>query len=739
MMMPVTMLTTCIKPISPSWRLAGLLSTCLLLVACQPAESPPEQATEEPSTPAQARPAADNPLKGNWLTPFQTPPFHRLQAEHFLPALEAAINDSRERIDAIVANNEPPDFANTIVAIEQAGAGVSQLASVFHGLVQVHGNSDWDEIAADFSTTLVAHADFVRGHPGLAARVRELHDRNDPALEPEQQRLLEETWQSLRKHGAALDPGQRQRLQDINRQLTELAELFSHNLRRETLRFELFIDDPSQLEGLPESLRLRAERDARDRGHTQGWVFTLSAHSLFPFLSHSHERELRKQIYQAWQRRAGGLRYGQGHDNGEVVGRMLALRAERARLLGYRHHLDKVLADSSIGSGDRIEQFTDQFLEAARPQARAEEKKIRALMTTDGLTDEPQPWDWWFYRERLRENELELSGEDVRAWFALEQVRDGAFALVNRLWGLSFHERTDLPRWHGQVSAYEVRDVDGSTLGVLYLDYIHRQGKAGGAWTSIYRQQSRSGDERINPVVANIANFPPSVAGQPVLLNPDEVETLFHELGHAVHALLSDVTHRSLAGAQVSPDFVEFPALLMERWAFQPEVLRLYAFHHETGAIINDRQIAALGERNRFLAGLDTLEQLAAIALDLAWHQLGPEDNGEPESMVRDISEHLGLPAFLSPRHRFNGFESLFSGRQDGLTYGRLWSDMLAADAFAAFVETGTINRELAGELRQEILGRGNSRSPMASWQAFRGRAPEIRALLEERGLVSEE
>jgi len=498
----------------------------------------------------------------------------------------------------------------------------------------------------------------------------------------------------------------------------------------------LLIDDPDRLEGLPDAVVLRAARDAVDRGHTEGWVFTLNAYSLFPFLSHSRERELRKALYQAWQRRARGMRYGQQRDNCALVRRIAALRAERAALLGYRHHQDLVLDDSTMGSLDRITQLLDQVQAAARDTADAELKAIEAAMAADGIDDQPEPWDWWYYAERVHEQQLGLVDSDIREWFALDQVRDGAFALANRLWGISFHGRGDLPLWDTQVQGFEVRGADGTELGVLYLDYPHRNDKAGGAWMSTYRNQHYSDSKRVGAVVANVTNFPPATAGKPILLGPDEVQTLFHEFGHALHALMSDVQYRSLSGAQVPADFVEFPALLLERWSLKPEVLRLYAFHFETGALIDETRIQALQQTQQLLAGLTTLEQIAATRIDLAWHQLQVGEDIGLEAMEERIKREMNLPQLLSPRHHFNGYESLFAGRRGGHDYRRRWSELLAADAFATFEQTGLMNRELEVRLRDEILSRGNARDPMDSWEAFRNREPDVAHLLHERGLL---
>ncbi|MFU8830534.1 MAG: M3 family metallopeptidase [Wenzhouxiangella sp.] len=729
--------------------LSRILAFCLLpailaISACQPAEEPaepePPRTTEADDWREDLRERqADNPLLDTYLTPFATPPFHSIEREHFLPALDAAIDDNRAQVEAIVDHPDPASFSNTIEALELAGADLSRIANTLFGLIQVRQEPEWHELARQFSSRLAVHIDFVRTNGALFDRVEAVASDRDRLAEAEQRRLLDETRRSMLGAGAGLTAEDQSRLGAINQELAELATLFRANLHHETQRFELHIEDSDRLAGLPETVIARAARDAIDRGHTEGWVFTLNSHSLFPFLRHSEERALRKTLYQAWQRRARGMRYGQTRDNGDLVRRIVRLRAERAALLDYRHHLDFVLDDSTIGTADRLTQLLDQVQDAARKTADDELEAIEAVMAADGIEDQPQPWDWWYYAERLHELELGLNESDIREWFALEPVRDGAFALANRLWGISFHERGDLPIWDPQVQGFAVRDAEGADLGVLYLDYPHREEKAGGAWMSSYRNQHRSDDDHVGAVVANVTNFPPPAAGRPILLGPDEVQTLFHEFGHALHALLSDVRYRSLSGPQVPADFVEFPALLLQRWALKPEVLRLYAFHYETGALIDDTRIQALQRSQRLLSGLRTLEEVAATRIDLAWHQLQADDDIGLEAMEERVKREMNLPALLSPRHHFNGYESLFAGGRGGHDYRRLWSELLAADAFAAFEQAGLMNRELAVRLRAEILAQGNAREPMASWEAFRGREPDVAHLLNERGLLEDE
>jgi peptidyl-dipeptidase Dcp len=713
--------------------LAALLP--LLLFACEQAPREEERPQPEPEETAPAVPAS-NPLLERYLTPFRTPPFHRLDAAHFLPALEQLIDDHERAVSTISESGDPPTFDNSIEALEQAENDLSRIARTFFGLIAVSGDPELHAVAPEFSARLAEYTSSVLFNQALFDRIESIHaDLDDLGLESEQRRLVELTFQRFERSGAQLSDTDQERLQAIEASLADLGGRFDLALREATHRHELLIEDEALLEGLPEALITLAARSARDRGHESGWVFTLHAHSLYPFLRHFPEREQRKAMYEAWIDRLRKHR-NQQHDPAEIIHRMAELRAERAELLGFDSHLDYLLTDSTIGSRDRLRDLLDEITSTARVKAEEEFRQLAQLARTDGIDDELQPWDWWYYEERLRETELEQTDAELREWFSLDLVRDGAFALANRLWGLSFHVRTDLPMWDTDVEAFEVRGAMGEHLGVIYLDHRHREGKRGGAWASVYRVQQYDGEERVAPVVANVTNFPPPAAGLPSLLGAEEVRTLFHEFGHALHELFSDVNYRSLAGSAVPADFVEFPAQLLEHWALQPEVLRMYAFHRESGSMITDDAITALEASSRMLGGIKVMQHVAAIELDLALHGVAADEVPDLESAERKVREALDLPPSISPRHHGTGLASLFSARREGGDYRTLWSEVLAADAFAAFEETTMLDRNLAVSLREEILSRGNSRDPMESWQAFRGREPEIRYFLEARGLI---
>jgi peptidyl-dipeptidase Dcp len=709
----------------------GLLASVLTLalIACEQAPREDEPVRPEPQ---ETRPAvpADNPLLTRYLTPFQTPPFHRLEPSHFLPALEQAIQNHREVIAQIADDSEAASLANTIEALEYADRDLARVTRTLTGLIAVSDDPSLHEIAPEFSALQADYEHAVLFNRDLFARIESVHDRLEAlAPDPEQRRLTELSYQRFVHAGARAGEPEQERLRAINTRLAELNKRLDPILRKERSDEELLIEDETLLKGLPESLVTLAARSARERGHPGGWVFTLHEHSLQPFLAHFPGREERRAMYEAWIRP-----FSNDSDWANLVHEMAELRAERAELLGFESHLDHALAGSTIGSRERLRELLDGVTAAARTQVSEEISQLEALARADGLDDPLAPWDWWYYRERLRESEIEQTDAELRDWFTLEQARDGAFALANRLWGLSFHVRTDLPLWDTDVETYEVRDAMGGHLGVIYLDHQHREGKRTGHWTFVHRPAHRDGDERIAPVVANVANFPRAAAGLPSLLSPGDVEILFRQFGRALHELLSDTAYPTTAASSLPADFAGLMGHLMQGWALQPEVLRMYAYHHETGGLITDQAIDALAQDRQLLSGIQTMQQIAAIELELAIHDVDAGEVPELGEAIESVRERLALPALVSAHFHENGLADLFSAQQPGACLA-LWAEMLAADAFAAFGEATVLDRNLAERLREEILVAGNSRDPMRSWQAFRDREPRLEYLLEARGL----
>ncbi|RFF26514.1 MULTISPECIES: M3 family metallopeptidase [unclassified Wenzhouxiangella] len=712
----------------------GLCSVVVvsLLIAC---ESDQDQGPGPVRETVDRTAPLDNPIDSAYDTPFGVPPFHKIRSEHFRPALESAIEQAENRLADIADSDAEPDFDNTVRALEEAGRGVARIARLWYGMTAVGSESANEADGERLTRLLSEYEQRVLHDRALFERIKQVRNGEEmQQLDSQQRRLVEETWRRFRRAGALLDEAERNELAELDRRIAELDRRYARTRRSATHRHELFIEDETRLSGLPESLVLLARQSARDRGHAQGWAFTLHAHSFYPFMRHFEGRDEREQLYRAWMTRYQDVTRDD-EDLGRLIERLAELRAERASLLGFDSHLDYLLDDAAISNRAELETLLDRLSAAAQKKAEQERERLGDIAAEDGIEGELQPWDWWYYRERLIESTMELEDYSVRRWFEISQVRDGLFTLANRLWGLTFHRRSELPTWHLDVSTFEVRDPAGSTLGLVYFDPTHRSGKQGGAWTSHYRVQRHEDGDRVSPVAAIVTNVTPPAADMPALLSPQQVRTQFHEFGHALHSLFSDVEYAALAGTNVPPDFVEFPALLLERWALEPEMLRGYARHHETGNLLDDSAIDALQKRAQLTAGLETLELLAAIELDLALHGASAGDVPDLETAERRVREKLELPAFVSPRHHGGGLASLFASQRRGGDFQTLWSELLAADAFAAFKQAGLTNRELAEKLRDEVLSRGNSRDPMDSWQAFRGRDPQVRFLLTARGL----
>ena len=676
----------------------------------------------------------DNPLLGEWTAPFGAPPFDALTAAHALDALRAGMQEQRREVEAIATSEEAPTFANTLEALERSGRTLARVAHAFFAVHAAHSDEGIRATARTISPELARHQDAIRLDARLCARIRTIHDQREALdLDPEQRRLLEETHKEFVRAGAALPEAAQTRLREINQRLAEATQQFGENLLAETNDFDLHVTDEAALGPLPTSLRAAAADEARRRGHDGGWSFTLQRPSLEPFLECSPDRALRRRIFEAYAARGDR---GNEHDNNALVTEIAELRAERARLLGHPTHAHYVLSDNMAGTPERVRELLERVWEPARAQAERERDDLRRRMNDEGVDGELRPWDWFHYAAKLRRERFDLDEERTRPYFEFASVRDGCFAVAERLFGLQLRERGDVPTWHPDQQVFEVTEEDGAHVGLLYMDFFARPSKKAGAWMTQLRAQEDL-DGPVTPLVTTNFNFPPPSAESPSLLSFDEATTLFHEFGHALHGLLSRVRYRSLSGTNVPRDFVEFPSQLLENWCREPEGLRLFARHHVTGLPIDEELLAALRESARFGQGFATVEYLAASFLDLAWHTLehGAARIEDPAAFEAREMERIGLIDAILPRYRTPAFAHVFSGGYAAGYYGYLWAEVLDADGFEAFREAGLFDRELAGRLR-ELLARGGSAAGMELYRAFRGRDPEIGPLLARRGLV---
>ena len=702
-----------------------VLFLCLVLMAS--CASPPGLPTAETS---------ENVLLANsWDTPFGVPPFDLIRSEHYLPAFQAGMAQQLEEISAITSNHAEPTFANTIEELERSGALLNRVSSAFYPRNSAHTNDELQEVARGVAPLLASHADDIGFDPVLFERVHAVYEHRDQlGLTGEQMRLLNETHKTFIRRGAGLDKGQQNNLRVINGELSELSTRFEDNLLAETNEFELVVDNVEGLSTLPEHLIAAATVEAERRGHESRYVFTLQRPSINPFLQYSDDPLARNTLFDGYAMRGNN---DNEHDNKVVLAQIVDLRARRAALLGYDSHAHFVLEDRMAETPAQVEDLLGKVWAPALRLAKKESESLAAMMESEGLDGKFGGSDWRHYSEKLRQSRYALDDELLRPYFEVNGVRDGAFAVAGKLFGITFHARDDLPRWHPDQQAFEVREADGSHLGVLYIDFFIRETKRGGAWENELRMQSKL-DGPVAAVVTINFNFPAPTADAPSLLNYTEASTLFHELGHALHDLLSDVTYESLAGTSVARDYVEFPSQVMENWMGAPEVLRMFARHHETGEVIPDDLIAKIEASSAFNQGFITVEYLAASYLDMKWHTLGSD-----RSEIQDVREFerqamndLGLIDEIIPRYRSTYFAHIFSGGYSAGYYSYLWSEVLDADAFEAFKEAGLFDTEMADKFRR-LLSRGNTRPGMELYREFRGRDPEIDPLLKRRGMTN--
>ncbi len=676
----------------------------------------------------------ENPLMAVWETEFQVPPFDLIQSEHYLPAFREAMAMEKAEIEEIVNNPDPATFENTILALERSGKYLTRVSRVFGAVNGAHTNDILQETARTLAPERAAHRDDIILNADLYARVKAVYEMQyELGLTPEEMKLLEERNKNFVRSGADLGDEAKARLREINGDLAELSTQFGENVLNETNAYELYVTDTVDLGNLPDNLVALAASEARNRGHDSGWSFTLQRPSINPFLESSTNRELRRDIFMGSAMRGDN---GTELDNKHILSRMASLRAERAQLMGYPTHAHFIISDNMAETPDRVTDFLTEVWEPALEVAMEERADMQAVMNAEGVPGNLEGWDWRHYTEKVRKARFDLDPQALLPYFAVDAVRDGVFMVTNRLYGLSFHQRTDLPRWHETQQVFEVREADGSHLGVLYMDFFARPTKRGGAWMNSLSKQGRL-DGETYPIVTTNFNFAAPAGDGPALVTFDNALTLAHEMGHAIHGLLSDVTFESLGGTSVPRDFVEFGSQIMENWMGEPQVLREYARHHETGEVLPEEYIEKLQASSTFNQGFITVEFIAAAFLDMAWHSLGDPIEHEAAAFEAAEMARIGLIDEIIPRYRSTYYNHVFSGGYSAGYYAYLWAEVLDKDAFQAFVEAGDLfDPATARRLREEILSKGGTRPGMELYVNFRGREPDIQALLEARGLT---
>lgn len=682
-----------------------------------------------------------NPFFAEYNTPFDVPPFDRISEDHFLPAFEEAMKRHNAEIDAIVTNPAAPTFENTIEAMEYSGKLLRQVALVFYNANSANTNERIQAIASEMAPKMAQHSDNITLNPQLFERVRAVYEQKDAlSLNDEQKKLLEESYKSFIRSGAALPADKQERLREINQQLSSLTLQFGQNVLGETNQFTMVVDNEADLSGLSQSAIDGAAEAAANRGMEGKWVFTLHNPSVMPFLYNADNRELRKVMQQAYINRGN---MNNEFDNNEIIGQIVNLRLERANLLGYEHHAHFQLEETMVKNVETAMDFITQVWNAGLPIAKEEAKMMQEMIKADGHDFKLAQWDWRYYAEKIRKEKYDLDEQEVRQYFELNTVRDGIFDVVNKLWGLRFIERTDIPKYHADVQVFQVLEADGQHVGILYMDFHPRESKRGGAWMSSYRSQYVDRDGTfVSPLITIVCNFSPPTSSQPSLLTYEEMTTFFHEFGHALHGLLSNVTYPSLAGTSVPRDFVELPSQVMENWANEPSVMITFAKHYQTGQPMQQALMDRIQASSHFNQGFSTAEFLASAFLDMEYHTITEpfaqnKLKEAPAIIDRRTIDNIGLIPEIHFRHGSPHFQHVFSGGYSAGYYSYIWSGLLDADAFEAFRETGDFfDQKTARSFRENILERGGTDDAMRMYINFRGKEPQIEPLLRQRGLL---
>jgi len=671
-----------------------------------------------------------NPFFSEYKTPFNLPPFERIRAGHYLPAFEKGIDEAREDLKKIIENKETPTFKNTVEALDRMGSLLNRVSDVFFAQAGANTNDTIQEVEIKISPLLSAFGDEVMLNPVIFEKISKVYEnRAKYSLTDEQQFMLGNLYKSFLRNGARLDREGQDTLKKINQRLSVLTVKFSQNVLAETNNYRLVIDNEKDLAGLPETLIASAAEEAEAAGLKGRWVFTTKRPSIFPFLTYSENREKRKELFTAYIMRGNN---GNEYDNNEILAEIIRLRAERAKLLGYRDHASLVLEKSMAGNPENVFTLLNNLWQKAIPVAVRERDEMQSLASSEGRRFKIEPWDWWYYAEKVRKNKYDLDDSELRPYFKLENVLKGAFDVAERLYGIRFKPLADVPLPHPEALAFEVVEADNSHTGILYFDFPPRASKQQGAWCGTYRSHHIEKNKEIKPVVTTVFNFTRPSGDTPALLSLEEVSTLFHEFGHALESLFNKAVYHETF---VATDFVELPSQIMEHWAIEPEVLKLYAKHYASGEVIPDELVAKIRKSRLFNQGFETVEYLAASLLDMSFHTLEAPVAINIQEYERNYFKSVGLIPQIVSLHRSTYFLHITRGYDAGY-YSYIWSAVLDNDAYEAFRSKGIFDRETALSFRRNILERNGTMDPMKMYVNFRGREPEIEPLLRNRGLI---
>jgi len=679
-------------------------------------------------------PLTNNPLLEDFSTPFGVPPFDLIEDKHFQTAISKGIEVHKAEIDIITNNSKSSDFTNTIEALDKSGYLLTSIVSIFYNLTNANTNDILEKISEETAPELSNHGDYISLNEKLFTRVKSIWDaKNELKLNEEQAQLLDKTYKSFVRNGALLSKEDKEIITKLNSELAILSLKFGQNNLAEINEFQMVLNNIEDLEGLPDDLIATAFESAIQEGLVGKWLFTLQNPSIMPFLQYAENRNLRATMWTAMKNKGNN---SNENDNNEIIKNIINLRLKRAKLLGYETHAHYVLEEQMAKTPTNVYKLLNDLWTPAINKAKLEAKEIQEFINSEGGNFELQPHDWRYYTEKLRKQKFDLDENEFKPYFSLENVVNGVFGVIEKLFGLKFKESKDLPTYHEEATAYQVLEADGAFVGILYMDFHPRSSKRGGAWMTSYRDQKMIAGKRITPVISIVCNFSRPSSDMPALLTFDEVNTYFHEFGHALHGLLSNVNYSTLAGTNVPTDFVELPSQIMENWASEPEVLKMFAKHYQTGEIIPDSLIKKLKSIGTFGQGFATTEYLAASLLDMDFHTIKENFKGSINDFEHQSMESKGLISSIIPRYQSTYFNHIFGGGYSAGYYSYIWSEVLDSDAFETFKQNGLFDSNTAHSFRKNILEKGGTADPMDLYRRFRGGDPQIKPLLLKRGLT---